>query len=387
MRFFDPSGHNAQQIAYISDKYGVDLGTASAMYNHDMESGNNQYGAFDTITGSSSTTQASSSSGHDALWEQSAAARQKAINDAIAHSIAQAEASQQSYLEWLEQEAEKNKDSSKIENTTNIEGRLTIGSDTGNISIINIKKYNKAGLVLMDIFGEAHHELKNEAGLMALKAIEEIMRENHYYNLDPSLIPISLIKSRMERNGWVDPSWYLVTQEQLVAMGWKNVTPLLISELNTALHKYGITDPNSIAHFIAQSTQETGWNQWLVNSWESSDYRGAGYLHLTRDYNYYAFATYMILQQYPQLGSYNHAFLRKAQNSHETGCLRSRFCFIVWYTGTLVIRHTTEHVEVSSESALRLARVHICADGSFKHKSVGKRACKLIFVKTLLVFS
>jgi len=33
-----------------------------------------------------------------------------------------------------------------------------------------------------------------------------------------------------------------------------------------------------------------------------------------------------------------------------------------------VNRHTTEHAEVSGESAMRLARIHICADGSFKHK-------------------
>ena len=64
--------------------------------------------------------------------------------------------------------------------------------------------------------------------------------------------------------------------------------------------------------------------------------------------------------------TYNHAFLRKAQNGmNRASSLRS--CAF-WYTVALVNRHTTEHAELSGENAVRLARKLICADGSFKHK-------------------
>ncbi|MDR3277165.1 MAG: hypothetical protein LBT12_00175 [Oscillospiraceae bacterium] len=104
--------------------------------------------------------------------------------------------------------------------------------------------------------------------------------------------------------GWEGETPQLVSREQLEAMEWVNVTDEMVRELNAALSKYGITDPNSIAYLIAQATRETGGNKSLLNTWEQHNWRGAGYIHLTGEAHYYAYATKLITDKYPTLGEY-----------------------------------------------------------------------------------
>ena len=97
MRFVDPSGHNAEQIAYIAEKNNVTPGVAKDMYEADLRSGQNNYGAFDntSVTGGSSGT-------------GGATAKQAAMNAAVNNSISNAQASHQSYIQWLDQEEKNN---------------------------------------------------------------------------------------------------------------------------------------------------------------------------------------------------------------------------------------------------------------------------------------
>ncbi len=54
-----------------------------------------------------------------------------------------------------------------------------------------------------------------------------------------------------------------VSAVQFIAIGWNKdvVTPEMIKELNRALEEYGITDINSIRHFIAQASHE--FDDWI----------------------------------------------------------------------------------------------------------------------------
>lgn len=106
-----------------------------------------------------------------------------------------------------------------------------------------------------------------------------------------------------------------VTAQQLEAINWHNVTPELVDDLNRVLEKYEITTIERIRHFLAQCMKESergkGLREGDYKAWANQDeyeaaynkkaygykYRGAGYLQLTWDYSYLAFATYMIKQE------------------------------------------------------------------------------------------
>jgi len=73
------------------------------------------------------------------------------------------------------------------------------------------------------------------------------------------------------------------------------------------LEEYGITDINSIRHFIAQASHESDdWNykgygdglteigsESYLKSKKYWPYIGAGYIHITWEYNYQAFSDYL----------------------------------------------------------------------------------------------
>ncbi|MCT4687063.1 RHS repeat-associated core domain-containing protein [Vallitalea sp.] len=102
-----------------------------------------------------------------------------------------------------------------------------------------------------------------------------------------------------------------VTIEQLQQIYTNTiVTDEMITDLNRALVKYGITDVENIQHFIAQTCVETGYGNSIVE--KGSDkylngkkygkkYSGVGYIQMTWDYGYAAFASYMILESNPDL--------------------------------------------------------------------------------------
>lgn len=106
-----------------------------------------------------------------------------------------------------------------------------------------------------------------------------------------------------------------ITAQQLEAINWYGVTPELVNDLNRVLIKYEITTTERIRHFLAQCMKESGRGKSLregdYRAWANQGeyeaaynataygykYRGAGYLQLTWDYEYLAFATYMIKQE------------------------------------------------------------------------------------------
>ena len=121
---------------------------------------------------------------------------------------------------------------------------------------------------------------------------------------------------------YLDANMMLVTNElfitidQLLLLGWNNITQESVDELNRVLVKYEINSVERIRHFLAQCMKETGRGACLREreyiKWSSQaeyedffnkntaygyKYRGAGYLQLTWDYAYLAFATYMIKQE------------------------------------------------------------------------------------------
>ena len=107
----------------------------------------------------------------------------------------------------------------------------------------------------------------------------------------------------------------LVTEEDLIEWGWNPnaINESMIYELNKVLIKYDINTPERIAHFMAQCLFETGagiytYEKGKESYFESksygSKYRGVGYIHMTYKYSYQAFATYLILCDFPELREY-----------------------------------------------------------------------------------
>lgn len=97
----------------------------------------------------------------------------------------------------------------------------------------------------------------------------------------------------------------------------------MVSELNRILKKYDIITTERIRHFLAQCMQETNKGLWLRegeylldnpynytqqqyedyynNTKYKYKYRGAGFIQITWEYGYQAFATFMIKQTFPNL--------------------------------------------------------------------------------------
>lgn len=107
----------------------------------------------------------------------------------------------------------------------------------------------------------------------------------------------------------------LVTADMLRACGWHSeaLTDENIQDLNRVLEKYEINTSQRILFFISECAYETGYGQRIEENVTAQDligknyefmYRGVGYIQFTHKYAYQAFATYLTLEKYPELGSY-----------------------------------------------------------------------------------
>lgn len=82
----------------------------------------------------------------------------------------------------------------------------------------------------------------------------------------------------------------LVTADQLKEFGWRDTSDAFVKKLNDALVKYGITDKNSIALFMATMAAESDYGRvaleegkdahFIANGYDRNT-RGAGYIQIT----------------------------------------------------------------------------------------------------------
>jgi RHS repeat-associated protein len=81
-----------------------------------------------------------------------------------------------------------------------------------------------------------------------------------------------------------------VTADQLKEFGWRDTSDEFVQKLNKTLIKYGITDKNSIALFMATMAEESGWGTKTIEGGSDVYFaekkykkteRGAGYIQIT----------------------------------------------------------------------------------------------------------
>lgn len=102
----------------------------------------------------------------------------------------------------------------------------------------------------------------------------------------------------------------LVTAQQLIAFGWRNVNSDMVADLNRVQNLYDILSDAEVAHFMAQTGHESGKGYYMkelasgtayegrkdlgnTQPGDGPKYKGAGYIQLTGRTNYQAFANAM----------------------------------------------------------------------------------------------
>jgi predicted chitinase len=124
---------------------------------------------------------------------------------------------------------------------------------------------------------------------------------------------------------WVVPGkehadrYWIVSANDLIMLGWSGVTHAMVAALNEVQYKYDILTVERVKHFLAQCSQETNKGVWLREGdyvdWSSQSayenyynnlrygykYRGSGYIQTTWNYNYYSYATYLIVSEHPDI--------------------------------------------------------------------------------------
>ncbi len=108
---------------------------------------------------------------------------------------------------------------------------------------------------------------------------------------------------------------YIINKEQFLAMGFNatQAEPFMIMDMNRVLEKYEINTRERLRHFFAQCFVESASCQNLIvegydeipprdlSGAKYYPYIGTGHIQLTYRYSYQAFATYVTLNNYPEL--------------------------------------------------------------------------------------
>lgn len=108
---------------------------------------------------------------------------------------------------------------------------------------------------------------------------------------------------------------YIISPKTYMDMGFhpSQANDFSMIDMNRVLNKYDITTTERLRHFFAQCYVETGniaglpieqdyGNPNYLPSRYYYPYIGAGHIQLTHEYAYQAFATYMAIKKYPDLG-------------------------------------------------------------------------------------
>ncbi|MBQ8180413.1 MAG: hypothetical protein IJ010_00335 [Ruminococcus sp.] len=119
-------------------------------------------------------------------------------------------------------------------------------------------------------------------------------------NVKPKKETQLITKQQLSSVGYTDDGWR-VSWGGMDWDSWSGITDQSVSELNQVLNKYEINTTERIAHFIGQCSIESRCGSWLtergseeyLKTMDYYPYYGAGYIQLTWDYNYRAFAQAM----------------------------------------------------------------------------------------------
>ena len=136
----------------------------------------------------------------------------------------------------------------------------------------------------------------------------------------------TMSKNSTSSRGYTKCGNIAVSESELEQFGWYDVTSETVKSLNQTLNKYNIITKDEISHFLAQCAGETWYGQYkkeaaymdeekreaYFTSQSYYPYYGAGYIQLTHDYNYKAFAESVgdskIITEGPQYVADNYAW-------------------------------------------------------------------------------
>lgn len=108
-------------------------------------------------------------------------------------------------------------------------------------------------------------------------------------------------------------SLFIIKYRELLGLyGWGDeyLTDDMLKDLRNTLKKYNIDSKDEICMFLSQCSRECENGSKLLENGSPSyfekqsypyEWRGSGYIHLTHDYGYKAYAIYKILENYPEI--------------------------------------------------------------------------------------
>ncbi len=202
-------------------------------------------------------------------------------------------------------------------------------------------------------FEDYLRNLKNEDGTSkyAKEDIEKMVayvKENYPSSLEALChIPSQYYKYALEQcETYADEIFLADNLKTILAeSGWNRdcISDGMVEELVNTLKKYNITSREQICAFIAECMYESDYGRGLTeygsdsyfsNKRYGKRYRGSGYIHITWKYGYQAFATYLMLRDYPQLQQYG-KYLNPNNSSEES--IERRYNDIVKAAGEMDI--------------------------------------------------